>query len=674
MESRDRGQLGVAPTTVEPAAPAHAARGVTRRAVLIGILLLVLCVPITFFVEIVWDSAQMFTGVPSMAPVVLLMALTVLASRPLLRRLRFDRRELLTVYTMLLVVGPLISRTTTGWVLIGTTSYYFMAQANLLWNDVFIDQVPAWFAPSTPNAVLGFFFGGQRTPWAEWWTPLQAWAGFMLMLFLCFVCLLALLQRHWITNERLAFPLAQIPLQLVTQEEGGAARLPTTWSFWAGVLLSFGITFLNALASRWPSLPSLPLGPMALVAQQKGGPAGAIGEVTLMFWPWMIAIAYLIPKDLSLSCWLFWWLLVAASVIGVGFGAESRAPADIWDSGFPAPRYLGAGAAIAIGLWAIWSARHHLAHAFRIAFSRRAGRDDAAEPLPYRLAAIGAAITFVGMLCFVMAAGGRLVMAIMLIAGILGYYLVFARLRAETGLGFSMFPLELEFLLNTPFGPTFFKVREIVIIMSMRWTYGQGFGVIYEQISGNTLESYKIADAAGLNPRRLTAAWVGAFLIVLPLALGVILAGMYHYGWYDLRGLHGGWFGPQSTQDGGRIIWRVLDHPPGPDTHGLIAILLGGAVGFVLGVMRMRFWWWPFHPVGFMAAMCWGMNWYWAPFFIGWAAKSLVVHYGGLRTYSRSIPFASGLIVGDLLNAGFWGLLGLVTGGQIVFPGVSDRL
>jgi hypothetical protein len=647
--------------------------GVSRRAVLVAIVLLVIFVPITFFVEIAWDSTQMFVGVPSVAPVVLLVVLAALASRPALRRLRFDRRELLTVYTMLLVVGPLIGRTTSAWVLVGTISFYFMARVNQIWETVFLDQVPTWFAPSTPAAVEGFFLGAARVPWREWWVPLGAWGGFMLMLFLCFVCLLALLQRHWISHERLSFPLAQIPLQLVTGEEGKAARLPGAWPFWLGALLSFGVTFLNALATRWPSLPSIPLGPLQLMAPQRVGPGGGIGEITLVLWPWMIAIAYLIPKELSLSCWLFWWLLVAANVIGVTMGVQPRDPANIWDSNFPAPRFLGGGAAIAIGLWAIWSARQHLGRAFRIAFAPKAhsGRDDADEPLPYRLATIGAVVTFVGMVYFVLAAGGRLRMALMLISGILGYYLVWARLRAETGLGFSMFPLELEFLLNTPFGPSFFKVRELVTIISMRWTYGQGFGVIYEAISGNTLESFKIADAAGLNPRRLTGAFIGAFVIVLPLALLVILGGMYHYGWYGLRGLHGGWLGPQSTQDGGRIIWRVLYHPPGPDTNGIIALLGGGAFGLLLGLMRLHFWWWPFHPVGFMAAMCWGMNWYWAPFLIGWVAKTLVVRYGGLRLYSRSLPLATGLIVGDLLNSGLWGLVALVTKGQVVFPGTK---
>jgi len=85
----------------------------------------------------------------------------------------------------------------------------------------------------------------------------------------------------------------------------------------------------------------------------------------------------------------------------------------------------------------------------------------------------------------------------------------------------------------------------------------------------------------------------------------------------------------------------------------------------VLGIMRLRFWWWPLHPVGYMVGMSWGANWYWLPFLIGWASKTLVVRYGGLRLYRATVPLATGLIIGDLLNTGVWGLVALATKGQV---------
>lgn len=644
------------------------AGGVTRRAVVLALGLLALLTPVAFYVEIAWDTCDMFVGVPSTTPVVALFVLTGLLGLRLMPRLRFSRRELLVVYAMLLVAGPLIGRTTTAWMLCGTIHYHYMSRVNLIWQSTFLPHVPTWFAPTDPAAGEGFFQGQSQVPWALWATPLAAWVGFMVALFLCALCLISLLQRQWIQHERLAFPLAQVPLEIVggprPEDPRAPAHLPRPWAFWIGTAGSFGLTFINACAQRWPSVLAIPLGPLALMREQRVGPLGGIGEITLVLWPWMIAIAYLIPKELSFSAWFFWWLLVAVNVAAVFAGAEPRDPSMIWDSEFPAPRFQGGGAMLAIGVWALWIARRHLARALRSLLTRRTP-EDATEPMSYKLAVAGAAITFAAMVYFTVAAGCRWFVGAAIIAGILGYYLVWARLRAETGLGFSMFPMELEFLLNTPFGPSFFRMREAVTIMSLRWTYGQGFGTIYEVISGNALETMKIAEAAGIKVRRLTVALVGGFLVTLAVALYTILTGIYHYGWFGLQGLQAGWLGPQSVSDGGRIIWRLLYHPPGPDVNGLVAIAGGAAFAVFLGIMRLRFWWWPLHPVGYMAGMCWGLNWYWMPFLVGWLLKVLAVRYGGLRLYRATAPAAIGCIVGDLLNTGCWAMVALITQGRV---------
>lgn len=73
--------------------------------------------------------------------------------------------------------------------------------------------------------------------------------------------------------------------------------------------------------------------------------------------------------------------------------------------------------------------------------------------------------------------------------------------------------------------------------------------------------------------------------------------------------------------------------------------------------MRQRFWWWPFHPIGCLASNTWAAKWNWMPFFVGWLAKTLVIRYGGLRLYRKTVPMAIGLIGGDLLSQFVWGLI-----------------
>jgi hypothetical protein len=93
------------------------------------------------------------------------------------------------------------------------------------------------------------------------------------------------------------------------------------------------------------------------------------------------------------------------------------------------------------------------------------------------------------------------------------------------------------------------------------------------------------------------------------------------------------------------------------------AMAAGGVICIVLALMRLRFWWWPFHPVGFIVAMGWGLIDTFVPFVLGWAAKSLVIRYGGLHTYRKTVPLAIGLIVGGLFSTSFWSLAALVTHG-----------
>ena len=642
--------------------------GVTWRAVLIAFGLLVLLAPVAFYVEIAWGKADFFVGIPAMAPVVVLFALAGAMSLPLLRRVGLTRRELLVIYSILLVAGPIISHSILAWMLVKTIAYYYMARANLIWQTAFLDQVPTWMAPVDRVAAEDFFQGNAAVPWALWWAPLAAWSAFTICLFVAALCAVIILQRQWIGSERLSFPLAQIPLELVRDREprqgGRSARLPISVMFWIGLLISFAVSFINGLSQRVPTVPAIPLGPVAIMQWVRVGPLAGLGQIDLVLWPWMIAIAYLIPKELSFSAWFFWLVQVGLTVAAIAAGATPQRPEEWFDSSFPAPRYQGGGAILALGIWALWIARPHIVRALRLAVSGRSGKVDAEEPLSYRLALIGLLISFAGIVYFGWVAGCRLIVSVILMGLIVGYYVMWARLRAETGLGFLPFPLEIQEAIVVPFGTAIFRPRELITMISTRWAFFPGFGYSYEVVTGNALETFKIADAARINRRRLTAAMAAGFLIALVVGTFVILTGIYHFGFFGTKAGTTGWLGYQSLYDGNRIV-TPLTTPTKADVNGIAAILAGGVVAIFLGTMRLRFWWWPFHPVGYMAAMCWGLHWYYMPFFIGWASKSLVIRYGGLRLYRTTVPLAIGLIVGDLLNRGAWAMVALFTGGLV---------
>ena len=648
-------------------------RGLTRRVVALAALVLVLVALLNFYVEALWGinwsgSWTFSSGFPALVPVALLFVLAGMMGLPGVRRVGLSRRELLALYCIVLVAGAVLTHAVVVWMLVKNIALHYTARVQPLWQRMFLAQVPDWYAPSDPAAVEGFFEGQAEVPWSLWRTPLLAWGGFMVALFGCNLCLMVLLQRQWITHERLTFPMAQVPLEMLQAGEGPerAARLTRARLFWLGLGLSFSVNWYSSLSAKIPALPELSLFLYDVIPWQPVGPLAGIGGVTLVFWPWMIALAYLVPKDLSFSVWFFSLVRIGLTVAAIALGATPMRPEDWWTTSFPAPYYQGGGAVLALSVWVLWIARRHLQYAARLALGGDRGAEDAEEPLPYRWAFPGFAVCYAFMVAFFWTAGCRVLFGVLLVAVMVGYFAIWARLRAETGLGFLCFPIQIQDVAMVPFGSQAFRVSELVNLVTMRWAYTPGFSVSFEVFPSTALESFKIADAAGLDARRLTWALLGGFVLSTAVGMAIFLKGVYYYGWFGLAVSRGGWLGPQSIGDGGRIISFLTDpNLARPDVNGLVALAVGAVLAVALGMMRLRFWWWPFHPVGYLASNTWGSHWWCLPFLIGWAGKMLVTRYGGLKLYRDSVPFGIGLIVGDLLNGGAWATVRVVTAGRV---------
>ena len=91
-------------------------------------------------------------------------------------------------------------------------------------------------------------------------------------------------------------------------------------------------------------------------------------------------------------------------------------------------------------------------------------------------------------------------------------------------------------------------------------------------------------------------------------------------------------------------------------------MLYGMVCCTALSAMRMRFLWWPFHPIGYAISGSWSMNLVWMPMLIAWIAKGSILKWGGLRLYRTLLPFFLGLILGDIMMGCLWSLIGIVLG------------
>lgn len=87
------------------------------------------------------------------------------------------------------------------------------------------------------------------------------------------------------------------------------------------------------------------------------------------------------------------------------------------------------------------------------------------------------------------------------------------------------------------------------------------------------------------------------------------------------------------------------------------AMGIGLAVTWALFFLRLRFWGFPLHPIGYAVSSSWSIHLVWLPAAIAWALKGIVMRYGGLRAYRQFLPFFLGLILGDCVVGALWGLV-----------------
>jgi hypothetical protein len=648
------------PTVPQPVL-ARAPRAVTGRAVVIALVLIALLAGAGFYIELyAYIGYDFNTQSPPLAPLGVVVA--ILLGNAVVARFRrgLGRRELLVIYAIVTVSAPLIAHGTLMFLLALSISHRDLAHTNPGWANAFFQYVPSWFCPTDPDAVEGFFYGQSSVPWALWRGPLLAWGLFAIALYLGNLCLLVIFRRQWIAHERLSFPIATVPLEGIGEDARGSARFSSHRAFWIGFAVVFVLGLQFRLTGIFPNLPALPLNDFVVIPAQRTGPLVGFGDFIISLWPTGIGLAYLIPKELSFSVWFFWYVRVIETVIGIACGVTPMQPQDYWGTEFPAPYYQGGGAVIALGILAFWSGRHYLRDAFRQAFRGREGEDDVAAPLGYRLALLGLLACMAYMIVFCMAAGSRLMVAVLLISMVLAYHMVWARLRAENGMSFIAFPYTVGSLFQEPLGTALLRPREIVTINALDWTYWPGWGEGCEVITGASLDALKISTSARIPQRPLLKAMLIGFLFALVIGFYILLTGTYARGYWNYSLIYQSWLLPVLRNTGQADYDGVVS----PSHFSLLqtGYIAGGVViTFVLAALRVRFWWWPLHPVGFLAANVWGTQSWWCPMFIGWAVKSLVTRYGGLRLYQRTMPAAVGMILADRLLAFVWPLVVAMT-------------
>lgn len=646
-------------------------QALSLRALGLGLLMLIIIVGMTQTLSIQYHAAEVAGDAPPPAPTYFLFAY-VLLLLPLLqrlgRRLALTRGELLFLYTVMLIVGPITHLFGIGFLVPHTVApSYFNAQEPG-WQ-LFRATLPTWLGPNSPDAVSGFFHGTHGVvPWQAWLTPILAWSSLLIALFFVMLCINVMIRRQWVENERLVFPLAAIPIVLAEEGSASARNQPSRFIrepvFWLGLLAVLALQAPAMLNRYIPSIPALPLRDIVLVDASTNLPApwNGLGQIEFHILFWLIGVAYLLPKEVALSAWVFYFIGLLENVVAVHYGTTGESPS-VYSNDFPALYAQGAGAAFALTGITLYTARRHLRLVWRKALHNDPSVDDSTEFLSYRTALVGLVLGSAFILGWCGLAGMRLWVAALLFGLVLAYFFIFTRIRAEAGLGMGiiLWPKMLDEVMLTLVGAKYLTLPDMTMLSSLRWLY---FGPAIGSVMACQLEGFKLTDAGGV-PRRGVGRWLaGVATLTVPLAFVWTLQTYYNSGFETMA------VGRRATSMvGTQIHWsyqsliEAVNSPTGPQWNGILAMTVGVLITVALSALRTRFLWFSLHPIGFLAANSWGMHINWFSFFFGWLVKSLVMRYGGMNLYQRLLPLFLGLILGDLVHQGIWGFVAWATGG-----------
>lgn len=561
-------------------------------------------------------------------------------------RRALQQGELLTVYSLLSLgtamagvdfISPLITVLAHG--------FRFATPANG-WERLW-PLTPTWLTVRDKAALQGFYEGHSSfyTPAAlkAWIPPLLCWTLLLLALLWTMACLNTLLRAQWSENERLSFPIVQLPLAMTAPE----GTLFKNRLFWLGAALAGGYNLLNGLHFLIPTIPAFTFNGYDIGTWFRNRPWNAMGYMgggwhPVGWFPFLVGLGYLLSTDLLFSCWFFYWFFQIERVIVSAQGWQSEG------NRLPYVDEQMFGGYLAVTVFALWSARGHLAMVWRRAMADAPEAE--AEPLRYRTALVGA------LAGFALVVGGGWLAGLPPLVSVLFFLIYFAiavavtRMRAELGPPTH----DLHFIgpnqiLTTALGTANLGAPALGV-----FALAYGFNRAYRcHPMPHQLEGFWLARAAGVHPRRLVPAMLAAGLLGIVCSSWFILDLSYRLG----AASHS-WLGA-GDETWGKLSSQ-LSNPRPPDTKALLGMAAGFATAAVLSALRRTVPGFPLHALGFSLSGGWSMMWAWLSLFIAWVIKASILRYSGLRGFRAGLPFFFGVILADMTLGALWTLLGLL--------------
>jgi hypothetical protein len=636
-------------------------KGLRMRSLVLGFLMTWLFALIVrnadFLRKIPWSDHRSALMVPSTAGIGVVMVL-VLIVNPLFRRIKsslcFDGRDITTVFCMVFMGSVLMSNGMFIPIIMVSGSLGYLSITSRRIFEPLIQRYTAVVLIKDLDALRGFWMGRisgipwDGIPWSAWIGPLVFWSVIFALVWFVGVCLTTLLRRRWTMYDKLTYPLvAPIAEMYSGNIERSVPPVWKNWVLWVGCLAIVVIDGLPILKTYIPSLPVISLdAPWRALRQGLRyvfKPDSAIGRsigVGGFYGPatWVVGAMWYVPSDLLFSLWFFDFVFKVGLV--ATFSSNPHAST--------IPLHLSTAAFTALGVFYLYIARSDLRDIFGSITQHSAPKSmgsDEDEPLPYKVALIGCVVAFI-----ILVVLSSVFLRVSPIWPAVFFFILFmtfisvARMRVEQAVGWGgstgWFPnREVQRLFGSR-GPEIMN-RDVMLGMA----FLEPMASAHSSPVASLFEMYEMANRSGMSMRSLTKLVGISFGLALLFGVTILLPTLYETGTSRsaIMAHIDWWWGPENFK---RVVGSANS---GQSAHGQIlnpimtALLSAGIVALVgfCGFMRLRYIWWPFHPVGLVTALPFGMEFSSAAFAI-WLVKVLVFRYGGARVYRFISPFFVG--------------------------------
>ncbi len=636
--------------TVQSTTVARATAGLTRRAVIVSLVLGVVACIWSLESDSVLATCRVGEAVPpipAIATVLLLVIVNVFSLR-LLRRRLFDTADIGFAFTVTAIGAMFMSYGVLMYFYSFIMAFtYFATPENHLGDYQYL--IPHWYQPRSAEVIRQFYESAPNgsIPWNEWMVPLGAWTLFLFALFGSALCMARLFHNDWSHRERLTFPIAQFVTSLADIEHprAGARSLLLNPLTWIGVGVAALYNALNFSHSFNPTIPSLPSWlPLSRLFVEYPWTAFTRGGYGFAFKtsPLIMGIAYFVPLEQAVSVIFFTIFVRFANVVLTAAGYTHPSS--------PFTFQQAAGAYMAVFVFLLWSARHSIA----ACASRLVGLGQASDKdTPPAWALVGAVVGTAVVIAWMIASHMSAWMALIFMAMYVGFAVTYARARAEAGVPVLwVYPnYQHKEMILAMFGSKYLLDHGGPANVLLLWYYGfLSRGYLQSSMALHS-DTFRIGEDTNSHPLTQTVAGIVGIVLAVLLGHYLILKACYTYGYNSMHAT------PLTVgMNAAMSVTSAIEYPTAPDRAkslmGLFGVLTAGGLIWARRVW-LRF---PLHPLGYAMAMAYG-NILWGPFLVAGFIKWVVLRVGGVGAYRRVQACFLGMVLGHALFGGIVGSL-----------------